>query len=282
MAHPSGAGQPPTVGEQGSREEGPNRRPAEDFAKQILQSAAATDLDAEAVIRIKPAVSEPCHPKVDSVASDDATQQSWTSGHLPASRDLLAKPAKQFREEKSLACHVQAAARPPKRGSDHSPVQPPAKAARRPDAAVHAEGQRLATAVEVFSGTGILSRALMSHGFQTMAVDHQPRSSLVPVVRLDLCKDSRQQLLQEELSANHPDTLHLAPPCGTSSRAREKPIPKRLARMGVPTPQPLRSGLHPMGLPSFLDARQCGVRESAVSQQAVRVLLQLDGLVVAK
>ena len=196
----------------------PTRRPAEDFAKQILQSATATDADAEAVIQLKPAVSEPCRPKLDRVAFDDAAQQSLTSGHLPASCDLLAKPAKQFREEKALSCKAQAAARPRKRESDHSPVQQPAKSARRSDAAVNAEEQRLATAVEVFSGTGILSRALMSHGFQTMAVDHQPRSSLVPVVRLDLCKDSRQQLLQEELSANHPDALHLAPPCGTSSR----------------------------------------------------------------
>ena len=145
MAHPSGAGQPPTVGERGSREEGPTRHPAEDFAKQILQSAAATDVDAEAVIQIKPAVSEPCRPKLDRVAFDDAAQKSWTSGHLPTSCDLLAKPAKQLCEEKAPACQAQAAARPPKRGSDNSPAQPPAKAARRPDAAVNAEGQRLAT-----------------------------------------------------------------------------------------------------------------------------------------
>ena len=159
------AGQPPTVGEQGAREEGPTSRPAGDLAKQLLQSATVTD--------------------TDRVAFDDAAQQSWTTGHLPASCDLLAKPAKQFREEKALSSKAQATTRPPKRGN--TPVQQPAKSARRSNEAVNGEGQRLATAVEVFSGTGILSRALMSHGFQTMAVDHQPRSSLVPVVRLDLC-----------------------------------------------------------------------------------------------
>ena len=153
---------------------------------------------------------EPCHPKLDRVAFDDAIQQSGATDHFPASCNLLAKLAKQFREEKALSSEAQATSRPPKRVSDRTPVQQPAKSARRSDEAVNAEGQLLATAVEVFSGTGILSLALISHGFQTMAVDHQPRSSLVPVVRLDLCKDSRQQLLKEELSANHPDALRLA------------------------------------------------------------------------
>ena len=42
-----------------------------------------------------------------------------------------------------------------------------------------------------------------------------------------------------------------APPCGTASRAREKPLAASLKARGVREPQPLRSGLHPFGLPTL-------------------------------
>eukprot|EP00435_Cladocopium_sp_Y103_P024718 s1417_g6.t1 len=43
----------------------------------------------------------------------------------------------------------------------------------------------------------------------------------------------------------------MAPPCGTASRARDKPIPFRLRRLGVPQPPPLRSAQWPCGLPGL-------------------------------
>ena len=49
----------------------------------------------------------------------------------------------------------------------------------------------------------------------------------------------------------HPDYIHIAPPCGTSSAARNRPIPDYLARQGVPTPVPLRSIEFPEGLPNL-------------------------------
>jgi len=73
-------------------------------------------------------------------------------------------------------------------------------------------------AVEVFSGTAVLSRALFAQGFATLAVDHKPRAALMPTVRLDLCDSAPQQLLLDRLSATPPSALHLAPPCGTASR----------------------------------------------------------------
>ena len=42
-------------------------------------------------------------------------------------------------------------------------------------------------------------------------------------------------------------------PCGTSSRARELPIPEAMKRAGVPEPPPLRSAEHPLGLPGLAD-----------------------------
>ena len=45
--------------------------------------------------------------------------------------------------------------------------------------------------------------------------------------------------------------VHAAPPCGTSSRARNRRIPLQLRLQGIPDPQPLRSDLHPLGLPGL-------------------------------
>ena len=50
-----------------------------------------------------------------------------------------------------------------------------------------------------------------------------------------------------------PDLLfvHVAPPCGTASRARETPLPRALAQIGVHEPPSARSEAHPAGLPGL-------------------------------
>lgn len=45
--------------------------------------------------------------------------------------------------------------------------------------------------------------------------------------------------------------VHLGLPCGTSSRARERPISSTLKAQGVPQPPPLRSAQYPLGLPGL-------------------------------
>ena len=45
--------------------------------------------------------------------------------------------------------------------------------------------------------------------------------------------------------------VHMGPPCGTASRAREKRVPKWLRDRGAPDPQPLRSNHWPRGLPAL-------------------------------
>ena len=69
----------------------------------------------------------------------------------------------------------------------------------------------------------------------------------VPALALDLTKASSQKLVLDLVQSKRLAAVHLAPPCGTSSRAREI--------YAVPgCPQPLRSPLHADGLPglSFL------------------------------
>ncbi len=61
----------------------------------------------------------------------------------------------------------------------------------------------------------------------------------------------------KRLSSTHRDqhvaAVHVALPCGTGSRARERPIPKHLIKQGAPTPRPLRDAQHLLGLPNLSD-----------------------------
>lgn len=69
-------------------------------------------------------------------------------------------------------------------------------------------------------------------------------------MKLDLTRrGDQQQLLELIAGESNVILLWLAIPCGTFSRAREKPIPKWQRARGVPAPKPLRSGEHPRGFP---------------------------------
>ena len=100
--------------------------------------------------------------------------------------------------------------------------------------------------LELFAGTAGVSKAFSRVGFQVLAVDSvKPQG--VPALALDLTKASSQKLVLDLVQSKRLAAVHLAPPCGTSSRAREI--------YAVPgCPQPLRSPLHADGLPglSFL------------------------------
>ena len=87
-------------------------------------------------------------------------------------------------------------------------------------------------------------RALIKCWFsQSVGVDkHVSPAARAPVLAaLDLTKDSDLQLLMELLRSERAVACHVAPPCRTSSRARE--IPEG--------PPPLRSCTHPDGVPSL-------------------------------
>ena len=100
--------------------------------------------------------------------------------------------------------------------------------------------------LELFAGTARMSKAFSRVGFQVLAVDSvKPQG--VPALALDLTKASSRNLVLDLVQSKRLAAVHLAPPCGTSSRARE-------IYAGPGCPQPLRSPLHADGLPglSFL------------------------------
>ena len=80
-----------------------------------------------------------------------------------------------------------------------------------------------------------------------------------PIVTLDLTTKSGVEILWAILDLRGLAAVHLGLPCGTSSRARELPLPKALRLAGVPEPPPLRSAEHPLGLPNLSPKHQARV-----------------------
>ena len=96
-----------------------------------------------------------------------------------------------------------------------------------------------------------MTAALCDSGVDGIGVDwrgnkHQPT---VPILNVDLTTEDGQRFVRELIAQDHVMYVHLAPPCGTYTRARERPIPKHLRRRNAPCPRPLRSEERPDGLP---------------------------------
>ena len=106
-------------------------------------------------------------------------------------------------------------------------------------------------AAEIFAGSAGLASALAAAGFDVLAVDwnRNKHASKHPVIRIDLTTPMGQSAVLSELAHQQVVYVHLAPPCGTMSRAREKPIGKWARLQVALEPRPLRSDANPEGLP---------------------------------
>ena len=111
--------------------------------------------------------------------------------------------------------------------------------------------------LDIFSGTAGVTAAFIQMGGEALGLDHVVEKNRVkgPVSKVDLCKKQNQQLVLNWLDEGKVDAAMLAPPCGTSSRAREIPIIDKRGRKR-PAPRPLRNQRWPDGVPSLrgLDA----------------------------
>ena len=105
--------------------------------------------------------------------------------------------------------------------------------------------------VEIFAGKASFSRALVQAGFEVLSIDHEVEGPLRPIVSLDLTTKSGQELLWMILKSPRLVAIHLGLPCGTASKARDRPISKELQQLGVPSPAPLRSAAYPLGIPGI-------------------------------
>ena len=92
--------------------------------------------------------------------------------------------------------------------------------------------------IEVFAGKGGLSSAAQDQGFAVLAFDRESKSPF-PIQTLDLTDPEQEEILMTIIKEHHRSIrhIHAAPPCGTCSAAREKPIPA-FERLGFPSPRP--------------------------------------------
>ena len=111
--------------------------------------------------------------------------------------------------------------------------------------------------IEIFSGSGRLTAAIRKIGMRSVAIDRSSQRTSGPVSILDLTKKDDLQYLLNFIKSEKDNIMlvHLAPPCGTASAARNRRH-KALEEAGFELPAPLRSKEFPMGLPSLrgLDA----------------------------
>ena len=100
--------------------------------------------------------------------------------------------------------------------------------------------------VEVFAGSGNLSESVRNAGLSVRAIDSvSKRQSGVAIHTLDLTKSNDASILLDIASNGMVASAHFAPPCGTSPKAREKPLPPEMAHLRA---KPLRSEHEPLGI----------------------------------
>ena len=108
-------------------------------------------------------------------------------------------------------------------------------------------------ALELFCGSAGLSLELARLGWTAVAVNEV--ESVVSRLVSHVVADLRLASVQKDLLnlVLHPDLcyVHFAPPCGTASRARDRPVRKALRDKGFPEVPPLRSSAFPLGLPTL-------------------------------
>ena len=110
---------------------------------------------------------------------------------------------------------------------------------------------------EVFRGVCRIVKSFIAGGDEGIGIDWA-RNKFVPkgpCEMVDLTKEDGKNLLANKIkqikAQGYRVYVHIAPPCGTASKAREIPIPEHLKEKGCPEPTPLRSDQLPEGLPNL-------------------------------
>ena len=117
---------------------------------------------------------------------------------------------------------------------------------------------------------------MIQSGFEVISVDHKVGHPFAPIVSLDLTTDTGRQILFKLLQHPRLFAIHMGLPCGTASRAREKPIPQELQEQGVPSPPQLRSAENPLGMPGLSELNQKKVDSAnALYSLAIDILVEV-------
>ena len=135
--------------------------------------------------------------------------------------------------------------------------------------------------IEIFSGSGRLTATIRRLGLRAVAIDHSSSRTSGPVTLLDLTKADDLEFLKNFIIPERQNIIyiHMAPPCGTCSAARNKRH-RDLEAAGYVLPQPVRSRAFPMGLPTNrgLDAAKVAAANTLyyATLEIAKLCLQYD------
>ena len=136
--------------------------------------------------------------------------------------------------------------------------------------------------IEFCAGSAGLSAVLKQAGLQVIPIDHggNTHKQKTRCVVIDLSSDDAWNLVETILRSGKVLYCHLGPPCGTASAARNRPVPQYLVAQGAPSPPPLRSQEHPLGLPGLKPKQLARVVTAnkiyLLCSKVVRLCLQLN------
>ena len=125
--------------------------------------------------------------------------------------------------------------------------------------------------IELCSGCGILSATAKAAGYQVMPVDcdRNRHSTKVQTLSLDLTTEYAWNLLHFIVCECDVVAVHVAPPCGTCSRAREI----RMSDRSHGPPQ-LRSMTHPYGVPYMSNRNRVKVEAANALYRNMSIFLE--------
>lgn len=112
--------------------------------------------------------------------------------------------------------------------------------------------ERTPKSLEICCGHAGLTEALSNEGFIATGIDWagNRHKAKVPILKMDLTTKAGQRRVLRLLKDTNLAYVHVGPPCGTSTKARETFIPKWKMRQGCPVPVPLLSADYAKGSPS--------------------------------
>ena len=139
--------------------------------------------------------------------------------------------------------------------------------------------------IELCAGSAPLSAVAQKQGFQVFPIDfHRNRfSPKCRIIEIDMTHPESAGLLNSMVTEIKRVALHMGLPCGTCSRARERPISALQKSKGAPEPAPLRSHEALLGLDNLSNNDRVKVEAAnKVYRTAVQLMLAcfLCGVIV--
>ncbi len=132
--------------------------------------------------------------------------------------------------------------------------------------------------MEIYAGSARLSSAMRDQQFEVLAVDKtSERSSGFRIALFDITDPDQADELEELIKheAHRIIAIHLAPACGTASRAREKRL-SSLQKQGFKIPKPLRSQTQPMGVDGLSGLDKCRTEQANIVYEWIDLCNQYD------